>query len=53
MLAHVPGLSQLEQRSGLAVTIVDDPVFDLIGTVPFSPDEDLVVTVSVVFCDGL
>jgi len=33
VLTGVPGLSQLERRSGLAVNIVDDPVFDLIGTV--------------------
>ncbi|XP_065900682.1 plexin A3-like isoform X2 [Dysidea avara] len=58
VLAHVPGLSKLEQRSGLAVTIVDDPVFDLIETVPFSPDEDLVVTgrnvpCIALLCDGV
>jgi len=50
LLASVPGLSQLEQRSGLAVTIVDDPVFDLIGTVQYNPDKDLVVNVSAVLC---
>jgi len=50
VLTSVPGLSQLEQRSGLAVNIVDDPVFDLIGTVQCNPDKDLVVNVSAVPC---
>ena len=48
VLASVPGLSHLEQRSGLAVNIVDDPVFDQVGVVQYDPDEDIIVNVSIV-----